>query len=319
MDVDTRLLRYFTAVAEEGNLTRAAERLYVSQPALTKQIRQLERELGLTLFTRSRSGMALTGAGRELARNAPAVLSSWSHTLRAVRAAESRATRLLRVGFVASAANELTQPAIAEFVRRRPGWQVRLTQPPWDDPTGGLADGQADAALLRAPFPGQDDMEFETLITEDRWVALPASHRLAGREVIPFAELLDEPFVATPAASGRWRDYWLATDERGGREAIIGAVAHNPDEWLNAIAGGLGVSLTPAATARFYQRPDVAYRPVDGVSPSRVVVARPRTTAGGAGADNPAADFVRACVAGRDAAAARAPDGTVAATAPDGP
>jgi hypothetical protein len=72
MDVDTRLLRYFAAVAAEGNLTRAAERLFVSQPALTKQIKQLESQLGVQLFTRSRAGMTLTAAGQALANSTPA-------------------------------------------------------------------------------------------------------------------------------------------------------------------------------------------------------------------------------------------------------
>ncbi|MGW1285445.1 LysR family transcriptional regulator, partial [Streptomyces sp. NPDC002586] len=81
MDVDTRLLRSFLAVAEDGSLTRAAERVFVSQPALTKQIRQLETQLGVRLFERSRAGMALTDAGRALARRAPALLASWDETL----------------------------------------------------------------------------------------------------------------------------------------------------------------------------------------------------------------------------------------------
>jgi DNA-binding transcriptional LysR family regulator len=76
MDVDTRLLRYFVAVAEEGSLTRAAERLFVSQPALTKQIKQLETQLGVQLFTRSRTGMALTEPGQTLVARVPALLTA---------------------------------------------------------------------------------------------------------------------------------------------------------------------------------------------------------------------------------------------------
>ncbi|MFJ6432534.1 LysR family transcriptional regulator [Streptomyces sp. NPDC091416] len=292
MDVDTRLLRYFAAVAEEGHLTRAAERLFISQPALTKQIKQLEALLGVTLFTRSRAGMTLTEAGTALARSVPAVLDSWDTALRTTKGAAARADRVLRVGFVASGANELTQQIIAAFARRRPGWRVQLHQTAWDDPTAGLAAGDSDAALLRLPFPGEESLNVEVLITEDRWVALPAAHRLAGREVIAFAELFDEPFVATPEESGWWRAYWLASDERDGHPVTVGAVAHNPDEWLNAIANGYGVSLTPEATARFYQRPDVVYRPVSGVSPSRVGVAWPRTRV----VPDAVRDFVRSCV-----------------------
>jgi DNA-binding transcriptional LysR family regulator len=168
MDVDTRLLRYFAAVADEGNLTRAAQRLFVSQPALTKQIRQLEAQLGVTLFTRSRAGMALTDAGRMLAEHSPNLVSAWDTALRETRSADSRAARVLRVGFVASAANEHTQDIIAAFARRRPGWRVDMRQTEWSDPTAGLADGHVDAALLRLPFPRQDAFHVETLLTEPR-------------------------------------------------------------------------------------------------------------------------------------------------------
>ncbi|RST12207.1 LysR family transcriptional regulator [Streptomyces sp. WAC05374] len=276
MDIDTRLLRYFTAVAEEGHLTRAAERLFISQPALTKQIRQLEAQLGAELFSRSRNGMTLTEAGTALAAAVPPVLAAWDTALRTTRSAAVRAARVLRVGFVASAANEMTQRIIAEFARRRPGWRVRMLQTGWEDPTAGLAGGEADVALLRLPFPGQDELGVEVLLTEDRWLALPATHRLADRELIDFREVFDEPFVATPDASGWWRDYWLAADERDGHPVTVGAVANTPDEWLNAIANGFGISLTPEATARFYQRPDVVYRPVRGVSHSQVGVVWPR-------------------------------------------
>src|SRR5689334_18655780 len=126
MDVDTRLLRYFAAVAEEGNLTRAAERLFVSQPALTKQIRQLESRLGLRLFTRSRSGMTLTPAGRALADRVSAVLSGLDLALRDAKRAAGRAAQVLRVGYLAGAANEATQQIISDFAGRRPGWRVEM-------------------------------------------------------------------------------------------------------------------------------------------------------------------------------------------------
>ncbi|MEO3795514.1 LysR family transcriptional regulator [Nonomuraea sp. B10E15] len=273
MDVDTRLLRSFIAVAEEGTLTRAAERLFVSQPALTKQIKQLEAQLGVRLFTRSKAGMALTGPGRTLAERAPELVSAWDRALRDTRSASARAARVLRVGFLASAANEATQDIIAGFARRRPGWRVEMRQAAWSNPTAGLAQGDVDTALLRLPFPGQHSLHVEVLFTEPRWVALPSGHRLAAREQIPFRDLWDEPFVAAPEATGQWRDYWLAAGEREGRPVSVGAVTDQPDEWLNAIASGYGIALAPASSARFYARPGVTYRPVTGVSPTRVAVA----------------------------------------------
>ncbi|MGW0180154.1 LysR family transcriptional regulator [Nocardia sp. NPDC003345] len=275
MDVDTRLLRYFAVVAEEGNLTRAAARLYVSQPALTKQIRQLESLLDVRLFDRSRSGMALTPAGEALAVEASAVLGAWDHALHETRRISRHAARTLRVGFLASAANEATPEIIAEFSRRLPGWRVDMRQASWADPTGGLAGAEVDIAIVRLPFPGQDALRIPELFTEPRWLALSATHPLATRETVDFADLLDEPFVAAPAETGAWRDYWLGADERAGRAPVIGAVTDRPDEWLTAIANGYGVALAPESSARFYARPGITYRPLTGVAPSSVSVAWP--------------------------------------------
>lgn len=281
MDVDTRVLRYFVAVAEEGSLTRAAQRLYVSQPALTKQIKQLETHLGVRLFTRSRTGMTLTEAGRTLAERVPSLLVSLDQALR-------ETTRVLRVGFLASAANEATPQIVAAFTRRRPDWRVEMRQAAWSNPSAGLLDGSVDVALLRMPFPGQENLRVRHLFTEPRWVALPSSHRFADRAEIPFRDLWDEPFVAAPATTGSWRDFWLAMDERDS-PPLIGAVTEHPDDWLNAIANGYGVALAPESSARFYARPGITYRPVTGVSPTQVGVAWPPT------ADPVVRDFVECC------------------------
>lgn len=296
MDVDTRLLRYFATVAEEGSLTRAAERLYVSQPALTKQVKRLEALLGVSLFERSRSGVALTEAGRVLAHRVPSLLDDWDDVLRDTKAAASRAACVLRVGFLASAANEATQRIVTAFSARRPGWRVEMRQATWSNPSAGLADGDVDVALLRLPFPGDDGWRTEVLFTEPRSVALPTGHPLAGRTEIAFRELWDEPFVAAAAETGAWRDYWLATDERDGHPPRIGAVTDQPDEWLGAIANGYGIALAPESAARFFARPGVVYVPVTGVSPTRAAVAWPPS----ADANPVVQDFVRCCRDDRD-------------------
>jgi DNA-binding transcriptional LysR family regulator len=295
MDVDTRLLRSFAAVAAEGNLTRAAERLFVSQPGLTKQIRQLESELGVQLFIRSHAGMTLTAAGATLADSAPALLAGWDQTVRATTAAARRAAQVLRLGFISSAANEATQQIIAAFTRRRPGWRVDMQQAAWSDPTAGLAHGDVDAALLRLPFPGQDEVRTEVLLTEPRWVALPTGHPLAACEHVAFHQLWDEPFVAAPAETGWWRDYWLATGERQGHPTRIGVITGQPDTFLTAIANGDGIALVPASAARYYARPGIAYRAVTGVSPSQVGVAWPPAN----DTNDVVQDFVRCCLESR--------------------
>ncbi|WP_309117173.1 LysR family transcriptional regulator [Saccharothrix sp.] len=277
MDVDTQLLRTFLTIAEEGSLTRAAERLYVSQPALTKQLRRLEAHLSVRLFTRSRSGMTLTEAGQTLATRAPALLSLCDDVLRSTKATASHAARVLRVGFLASAANEATPDIIATFTRLCPGWQVEMRQSSWSDPTAGLATGEVDAALLRLPFPTQDAYNLHILQTEPRWVALPHTHPLAAHTTIPFSALEDELFVAAPPETGAWRDYWLATEHRE-KPPKIGAVTDQPDEWLQAIANGYGIALAPESATRFYTRPGITYRPVTGISPSHLCLAWPKST-----------------------------------------
>ena len=193
---------------------------------------------------------------------------------------------------MSSAANEATQQIIAEFASRRPGWQVDMQQAAWSDPTAGLASGDVDVALLRLPFPGQDDVRIEVLLTEPRWVVLPATHPLAARDQISFHQLWDEPFVAASAETGWWRDYWLATGERQGHPVRIGAVTDQPDAWLTAIANGYGIALAPESATRYYARPGITYRPVTGVSPSQVGVAWPP-----ANDTNPVVqDFVRCCL-----------------------
>jgi DNA-binding transcriptional LysR family regulator len=286
MDVDTRLLRYFAAIAEEGNLTRAAHRLFVSQPSLTKQLKHLETQLGVRLFTRSSTGMRLTEAGRALAARVPPVLAGWDAAVSETRSA----ARVLRVGFLASAANDATQAIVKAFGRLRPGWRVDLKQAPWSDPTAGLAGAEVPVALLRSPFPGEETFGVRTLFSESRCVALPSAHPLAGRSSIDFHELWDDPVIVAPALKGNWREHWLALSERDGREVRVGAVTDHPDEFLGAIAGGYGVALVPASTSHFYSRPDIVYVPVRGVSPSEVAVAWLPDPG------EAATDFVRCCL-----------------------
>jgi DNA-binding transcriptional LysR family regulator len=143
----------------------------------------------------------------------------------------------------------------------------------------------------------------EVLLTEPRWVALPAMHPLAARDHICFSDLWDEPFVAAPAETGFWRDYWLATCERQGHPVRIGAVTDQPDAYLTAIANGDGIALVPESAARYYARLGITYRPVTGVTPSQVGVAWPR-----ANDTNPVVqDFVRCCLANKPATGPRTP------------
>lgn len=279
MDVHGRDLRYFAAVAEELHFTRAAERLFVSQPALSKQIRALERQLGAELFVRDRQGVQLTAVGAALLPHALQVLAEWDAAVTAVDAAKAAQRATLVVGMSTSPGRGGLLPAVrSRFTAAHPRAELRLRQVGWQDPTAGLADGSSDVAYVWLPLPDEQRYEVLVVAREPRLVALPDGHRLAGREAVDFAELLDEPFLALPPAAGPLRDYWLAVDERGGRPARVGAEVASTEETYEALVAGLGVVLVAAGNAPLITLGGVTTRPVTGLSPSRFALAWPRTT-----------------------------------------
>ncbi|MFF4689222.1 LysR family transcriptional regulator [Streptomyces sp. NPDC001307] len=274
LDVHARDLRYFVAVAEELHFTRAAERLYVSQPALSKQIRALERQLGADLFRRDRHGVALTSAGEALLPHARTVLAAWEAGAAAVEAAKAAQSSTLTVGMSTSPGRGGLLPAIrSRFTAAHPETMVRLRQMSWDDPTAGLADGTVDVAFVWLPLPDEERYAWTVVAEEPRLLALPESHPLAARPEIDFADLLDEPFLALPESAGRLRDHWLALDARAGRPPRIGAEVSGAEETYEALVAGLGLCLLAEGNAPLLTRGGVTTRPVRGIGPSRYVLA----------------------------------------------
>ncbi|WP_433159734.1 LysR family transcriptional regulator [Kribbella sp. CA-247076] len=276
MDAHLRELRYFVAAADELTVTAAAARLFVSQPALSKQLRALERRLGFDLFVRRPRGLALTAQGSSLLPVARSILETWDRGY-----AEARALahpNQLVVGMQTAVGRDLQGPAVQRFRSRAPGWTVSLRLVGWGDPTAGLADGGSDVAFVWLPIPS-DDLAWRVLVREPRWVALPAGHRLADRAELAFSDLLDEPFVALPAAAGPLRDFWLASDARGVHPPVIGAEATAADEVLELVNAGVGVALIAEGNAHLYKRPGLTFRPVPDLAPAALAVAWRRTDA----------------------------------------
>ena len=238
MDVHLRELRYFVAVAEELHFTRAARRLYVSQPALSKQIRALEGQLGVALFERDRRAVTLTEAGAALLPLAQEVLETWHDAELAVAERAATAAAILRVGFLTRVGRGLLPAVQAALAATHPAWQLQLRHSDWQDPTGGLADGTSDVAVVWLPLPDAGAFAHHVVATEPRWVAMSAEHPLAAREAVDFAELLDEPFLALPAAAGVARDFWLAVEDRGGRPVRVAAEVASADETFEALLDG---------------------------------------------------------------------------------
>ncbi|WP_374104713.1 LysR family transcriptional regulator [Streptomyces sp. GESEQ-4] len=273
-DVHGRDLRYFVTVAEELHFTRAAERLYVSQPALSKQIRALERQLGVELLRRDRQGVALTAAGEALLAPARRVLAAWEEAAAAVERARAVQRATLTVGMSTSPGRGGLLPAIrSRFTAAHPETALRVRQVSWDDPTAGLADGSVDVAFVWLPLPDAERYGWTVLAEEPRLVALPDTHPLAARTDLTFTDLLDEPFLALPRSAGILRDHFLALDARAGRPPRIGAEIAGTEETYEALVAGLGICLVAEGNAPLITLGGVTTRPVRGLSPSRYALA----------------------------------------------
>jgi DNA-binding transcriptional LysR family regulator len=293
MEAHLRDLRYFVAVAEELSFTAAAARLFVSQPALSKQVRRLEHTLRVPLFDRARRSVRLTPAGQALLPRARRLLAAWEDTARHVARADAAARRVLRVGVQTGIGRGLYPAIEARLAELLPGWQIDLRQHAFDDPTAGLLAGTSDAALLWLPLPDGVPFEHRVLVTEPRHVLLSMRHRLASQPEVAFASLLDEPIVALPSEAGPLRDFWIALPERHGRPPTIAVEAHSPDEGMEAVAAGHAIKLMAAGNAELYGRPDVLSRPVQGIGPAELAVVWP---AGAEAGERPEVrTFVQAC------------------------
>jgi DNA-binding transcriptional LysR family regulator len=276
MDVHLRDLRYFVVVAEHLHFTRAAQALYVSQPALSKQIGVLERNLRVSLFERDSRGVRLTEAGEALLPHARVTLAAWDEAQRLVAEAAARQQATLTIGMSTGLGRGMLPVVRTLLAERAPAATLRVRQVAWDDPTAGLTDegvDRTDGAFVWLPLPHNADVEWFDIATEDVAVALPVGHRLAERDDIDIDDLLDEPFLALPRSSGALRDFWLAVGARGGHPVRVGAEIASTEAAVEAVTAGLGICLMAAGNTSLVARDGAVVRPVSGVPPARLVFA----------------------------------------------
>jgi DNA-binding transcriptional LysR family regulator len=213
--VDLELIRRFIVVAEERNFGRAAARLHMTQPPLSRAIRQLETDLGAVLLDRSSTPLTLTGAGAALYEEARLLLDQAEHVR--ARVAATAGTATLTIGIVANSAEQAGPRLTAAFRHRHPGVQVSFREADFSDPTAGLRAGLTDVAITRTPF---DDTGISThALRVDRiGVVLRADDPLAGRGSLRVAELGDRRWFRLPDGTDPiWRAYWEATPPGGER------------------------------------------------------------------------------------------------------
>ena len=253
MDLDLRKLRYFAAVAEHRHFGRAADRLYIAQPVLSRQIRALERELGCSLFVRTTRSVQLTPVGEQLREEARGVFATVDAAVRRVHEVDRGVQRLV----VAFAPGLHVSAAVRAFTATHPNVEIELLGLHWWEQDAPLRDGRAHVGYLRRPF---DDTGLRTVPVgrEPKVACLPATHPLARRRALTRGDLDGEPLL----------------DAHARRTSSV-------EEKLELVAAGHGIAVVPRGVARSYPRADLAYPRVTDVEPVEtcVVVAEDRREA----------------------------------------
>jgi DNA-binding transcriptional LysR family regulator len=263
--MDLRLLRYFVAIAEERHFGRAAARLHMTQPPLSRAIRQLETDLGAVLLHRSSTGVTLTAAGTLLYHEARTLLEQ-ADQARARVAAAGSAT--ITIGTLADSAEEAGTRLAAAFRQRNPGVRVRIREADFTDPTAGLRAGLADVALTRTPFD-RTGITTHVLRSDPVGVILRADDPLAGRDILHLRDLADRQWFQLPEGTDpAWRAYWNGTTPGG--EPHDGPVVRTISECLQGVLWNGTIGLAPLTHALPEGLTSV---PLAGMRPSRLVVA----------------------------------------------
>jgi DNA-binding transcriptional LysR family regulator len=269
--MELRQLRYFVAVAEELHFRRAAERLHISQPPLSQQIRALEDELGFGLLVRTRRRVELTPAGAAFLRDARTILSELHGAVATARRIDAGESGRLRVNFVGSALFSIVPPMVERFRRSRPGVEIELHERATLEQLRAVHAGMADVGLVRPPIEDDAGLRVETVLRERTVAALPAAHELAALSRVPLRRLAAAPLVLFPRdqAPG-FHD--LLIDALAGADSVPRVIQYAPEMLtiIGLVAAGTGVSLVPESVNRL-ALDGVIYRPVSGAPRSELV------------------------------------------------
>ncbi|GAA5084598.1 DNA-binding transcriptional LysR family regulator [Thermocatellispora tengchongensis] len=273
---DLRELRYFVAVAEELNFSRAAERLGIAQPPLSRTIRQMERRLGADLFERDTRHVALTDLGTTVLDEARFALDVFAGVNRRARRAALATPTLLVTAKPGIAAGMLRR--IVDAYTARPGAaRVEIAVSGYREQADMVRDGRADAALLSSYFDARG-LDTEPLTTERRVAALPAGHPLTRRDDLRCGDLEGEPIPQWPHSTPAERAYWSGRDRHPAYHQVMseprpGPVVTDPSQLLEVVALRQAVALIPESLAADNPRPDIVYRPLIDATPYTIAIA----------------------------------------------
>ena len=245
--MELRHLRYFVGVAEEENVSRAALKLHVSQPALSRQVRDLEDELGFLLFERSAKSVRLTEAGRAFLTEARAVLQRAEEAVKAARTIADGGIGELHIGYAPSLTARILPPALRAFQAESPKVRVKLHDFSTEEMLAGLRDGKLQIAfVIRLPVAMLRGLIFEELVRDPICLAVAPKHPLAARRSVTLAEIAREPLVTYSR-----KDY---PEAHKFLEAMFSGIKTKPriaeehdsvSSLITAVESGAGVALAP--------------------------------------------------------------------------
>lgn len=259
--LDLRRLHYFVTVAETLHFGRAAARLYMAQPPLSRQIAQLEAELGVKLFERTSRRVTLTAAGEQLQRDAVRLLHTLEEIPHRARAAARGEIGEVRVGFTMYAANSVLPGLVQRFRKRYPSVNIVLHERVPQDLAAELLDNKLDIGITLRGETGPD-LQTYGLFQEPLCAALPAAHRCAAAETLNLQELRDEPFIMVSRDTARVLNEAVITACRAaGFEPKIFLETHLQQTIVSLVAEGLAVALVPDSMRRV-KIEGLVYRPL---------------------------------------------------------
>ncbi|QKW25444.1 LysR family transcriptional regulator [Streptomyces seoulensis] len=265
-DLDLRLVRYFTVVADQRHFGRAAEALHITQPSLSRQIRRLEQLLGARLLDRTPQGARLTEAGEVFLPRAKTLLRSAAQAASLTRAA-ARPDRIA-IGYTAGL---IVTPAVRRLRDWHPDADVRTLHLRYDDARAALLDHRVDAVVTRLPLAA-DRLSVTVLYDEPRALVVPLDHRLAGKESVTLDDIADEPLPRIRRSDPAWSAFWRIDPRPDGRPAPDGPLVDAVEDKFEVIAAGEAVAITAGVRGHGF-RPDLTTVPLEGVEPSHVALA----------------------------------------------
>jgi DNA-binding transcriptional LysR family regulator len=256
--MELRQLRYFVAVAEEQHFSRAAHRLHIAQPAVSQQVRRLERELTVQLLERTTRSVELTDAGRVLLDEARRVLADADRAVLAVHEAADGTTGLLRMGFVSSAALRIVPTLVLAMQQRWPRVRLELQEGTTDLQLDRIRQGTLDVGVVREMEPAPD-LAVVAIAREPLVLAVPDNHPLAARTTTRIADLAGERFIVFPRSRvSRLYDHIAALFHQVGVRFDTAQAAVQFPTILGLVAARTGLAVVPASL-RVLRLPGLTY------------------------------------------------------------